>query len=230
MTENITNSSQNYLKAIYDLTASGEPASTNALAARLGIAPASVTGMLQKMAAGHPPLVKYRKHQGVTLTHAGERAALEVIRHHRLLETYLQQSLGYSWDEVHDEADRLEHVISEDFEARIAESLGHPKRDPHGDPIPTASLTMPRTREVPLDRIRAGQRAIVRRVRAEDPALLRHLQELGLVPGARLRVIEQSNFDGTVLLSVRGVHTTLGPAVSSLIYAEVLRAPARGTS
>jgi DtxR family transcriptional regulator, Mn-dependent transcriptional regulator len=230
MTENITNASQNYLKAIYDLTAAGEAASTNALAARLGIAPASVTGMLQKMAAAHPPLVKYRKHQGVTLTRAGERAALEVIRHHRLLETYLHQNLGYSWDEVHDEAERLEHVISEDFEARIADALGHPKRDPHGDPIPTASLTMPRTREVPLSRIHAGQRAIVRRVRAEDPALLRHLQELGLVPGARVRIVEQSNFDGTVRLSLRGTQTTLGPAVSSLVYAEVQRVSTKGTS
>jgi DtxR family Mn-dependent transcriptional regulator len=229
MTEYITDSSQNYLKVIYDLTASGEPASTNAVAARLGIAPASVTGMLQRLAASHPPLVKYRRHQGVRLTRAGERAALEVIRHHRLIETFLQQSLGYSWDEVHEEAERLEHAISEDLEARIAEVLGNPKRDPHGDPIPTAALTMPRTRDVPLGRVQPGQRAVLRRVRTEDPALLRHLEELGLVPGVRLKVLGHSSFDGTVRLSLKGEEITLGPAVGKLIYAEVQRA-SRGLS
>jgi len=136
-------STQDYLKTIYDLTRAGKPAATTALASRLGIAPASVTGMLQHLAADRPALIDYRKHHGVTLTAAGERAALEVIRHHRLLETYLVEILGYTPDEVHEEACRLEHVISEQFEARIADLLGHPTRDPHGEPIPDANLILP---------------------------------------------------------------------------------------
>jgi len=186
MKPNLTVSIQDYLKAIYDLTASGEPASTNALAARLGIAPASVTGMLQKLAAARSQFVKYRKHQGVTLTAKGRRAALEVIRHHRLLETFLQRNLGYPWDQVHAEADRLEHVISEDFEARIAKALGNPVRDPHGALIPTAELTMPATEDIPLGRLRPPQRAVVHSVPDEDPALLRHLADLKVVPGVKL--------------------------------------------
>ena len=115
MPEPISNSIQDYLKIIYELTRNEKSASTNALAARLGIAPASVTGMMQKLSSITPALVSYRKHQGVTLTPAGERAALEVIRHHRLIEAWLVQALGYSWDEVHEEAEKLEHVISEEF-------------------------------------------------------------------------------------------------------------------
>ena len=125
----LTQSIQDYLKHIFELSESGTPVSTNDLAARLEVAPASVTGMVQKLAAATPPLVNYRKRQGVTLTDEGQRAALEIIRHHRLLETWLVQTLGYSWDEVHEEACRLEHVISENFEARIAAALGHPSRD-----------------------------------------------------------------------------------------------------
>lgn len=129
-------SGQDYLKVIFELTAGGQSASTTALAARLGIAPASVTGMLKRMAGERPALIRYHKHQGARLTAHGERAALRVIRRHRLLETYLVQALGYSPDQVHEEACRLEHVISPQFEARIASLLGHPTHDPHGEPIP----------------------------------------------------------------------------------------------
>jgi DtxR family Mn-dependent transcriptional regulator len=130
----LTVSEQDYLKSIYELTADGHPATTNAIAARLGFSAASVTGMLQKMATLRPALVTYRKHQGVFLTLA-VGAALEIIRHHRLLETWLVRTLGYSWDEVHREAERLEHVMSEDMEKRIANALGNPDRDPHGEPF-----------------------------------------------------------------------------------------------
>jgi len=131
MTEPLTAPIQDYLKAIYELSARQSSASTSALAERMGVTPASVTGMIQRLAAAQPPLVAYRKYQGVTLTPAGEREALKVIRSHRLLEAYLVQELGYSWDTVHEEACRLEHVISDDFERRIAEALGEPQRDPH---------------------------------------------------------------------------------------------------
>lgn len=143
MNRDLSSTTQDYLKVIFDLTAGGEPASTTALAARLGVAPASVTGMIQRLATGRPALIRYRKHHGVTLTPSGERAALEIIRHHRLLETYLVEILGYAPDRVHEEACRLEHVISEQFEASIDTVLGHPTRDPHGEPIPTRDLRLP---------------------------------------------------------------------------------------
>src|SRR5512142_799876 len=190
MTDIITDSIQDYLKAIYELTVKSEPASTTALAARLGVEPASVTGMVQKLAAARPPLVEYRKHHGVKLTASGRRAALEVIRHHRLLETWLVKTLGYSWDEVHSEAERLEHVISEDFEERVAAALGYPLRDPHGEPIPSSELVMPTDESVPLQSLANGQKAVVRRVDAQDQGLLRHLEELHLIPGARLEVLD----------------------------------------
>ena len=223
MTESITQTIQDYLKTIYDLSESEGSASTTALATRLGIAPASVTGMLQRLAAGSPPLVDYRKHQGVTLTLAGKRAALEVIRHHRLIETYLVETLGYSWDEVHAEADRLEHVISENFEARIAAALGNPTRDPHGELIPTVELTMPPEAALPLSALRPPQKAVIVRVRADDLALLRHLESLRLVPGARLKVVEYSQFDQNLQLRVEENNPiVIGPAISHKIYVDIL--------
>jgi DtxR family Mn-dependent transcriptional regulator len=217
----ISTAIQDYLKAIYDLSAQG-PVSTNALAGRLEVAPASVTGMLQRLAGLQPSLVEYHKHQGVRLTEAGERAALEVIRHHRLLETYLVDSLGFSWDKVHEEACRLEHVISEEFEQRIAATLGDPARDPHGDPIPSAALVMPSFPDVPLGSLRAGQSAVVRRVRTMDGELLRHLGGLGLVPGACLFVETYSTYDRNLTLRVADRRPcVVGPAVSELVLVEV---------
>ena len=223
MTEALTDSIQDYLKAIYELTQDGAPASTNALASRLGIEPASVTGMVQRLAATHPPLVGYRKHHGVKLTPAGRRAALEVIRHHRLLEAWLVKTLGYSWDEVHVEAEKLEHVISEDFEERIAAALGDPLRDPHGEPIPTSELVMPSDGSVPLETLEAGQKATVRRVYAQDRALLRHLEELGLIPGAPVELLQVSAFDHIIHLKIgaKGKPAILGPAITGRVFVEV---------
>ena len=195
MSGHLTNSIQDYLKAIYELTQAGEPAATTALAKRLGVEPASVTGMVQKLATAKPALVNYRKHHGVQLTAAGKRAALEVIRHHRLLEAWLVKTLGYSWDEVHTEAERLEHVISEDFEERIATALGNPAWDPHGEPIPSSDLVMPSDGSVPLLTLKSLQKAIVRRVNYQDPKLLRYLEGQGLIPGVHLEVLEISAFD-----------------------------------
>jgi DtxR family Mn-dependent transcriptional regulator len=221
-TEPITQNIQDYLKAIYNLTESEGAASTTALAARLGIAPASVTGMIQKLAISTPLLVVYRKHQGVTLTPEGKRAALEVIRHHRLIETYLVTMLGYSWDNVHAEAERLEHVISEDFEARIAAALGHPTRDPHGELIPTAELTMPPDADLPLSALRPPQKAVILRVR-DDPALLRHLESLGLVPGAKVEAVGYSPFDQNTSLRVgkSAGAIVVGFAITSHIFVEI---------
>jgi DtxR family transcriptional regulator, Mn-dependent transcriptional regulator len=224
MTESLTQTIQDYLKTIYDLSESNGSASTTALADRLGIAPASVTGMLQRLAVGNPPMVDYRKHQGVTLTPVGKRAALEVIRHHRLIETYLVTALGYSWDNVHEEACRLEHVISEDFEARIASALGNPTRDPHGELIPTVDLTMPTDAAVPLSALRPPQKAVILRVRADDSALLRHLEGLGLVPGADVEALEYSPFDQNLTLTAGSTDRptcVIGYAISSQIFVEI---------
>src|SRR5512140_2814475 len=220
MTDSLTDSIQDYLKAIYELTRSGEAASTNALARRLGVEPASVTGMVQKLAAGKPALVDYRKHHGVKLTNAGTRAALEVIRHHRLLEAWLVKTLGYSWDEVHVEAEKLEHVISEDFEERVAAALGYPVRDPHGEPIPTSDLIMPPDDSVALHSLTAGQKAIVRRVDAQDQGLLRHLEELRLIPGARVEVLEVGPYDHIMHLKTEDARrpVALGPAITGRVF------------
>jgi DtxR family Mn-dependent transcriptional regulator len=223
MIESLTQTIQDYLKTIYALSQDDGAASTTALAVRLGVAPASVTGMIQKLAASQPPLVIYKKHQGVLLSPEGEKAALEIIRHHRLLETYLVAALGYSWDNVHEEACRLEHVISEEFEAKIAAALGHPSRDPHGDLIPSADLTMPPENLAPLSTLRPGQRATVRRVSA-DPALLRHVESLGLIPGAEVEAVTYSPFDQNLTLFVgQADHPTfvLGFVITNQIFVEL---------
>jgi DtxR family transcriptional regulator, Mn-dependent transcriptional regulator len=222
MPEILTQSIQDYLKHIYELNENGNAASTNDLALRLNIAPASVTGMLQRLASSKPPFVVYRKHQGVTLTKAGEKAALEVIRHHRLLELYLVKALGYSWDEVHHEADKLEHVISEDFESRIAEALGNPTRDPHGELIPTVDLTMPLDESRPLASLRTHETAIVKRVSDDDPALLRHLREIGIIPEVKVTVKDFSEFDGNLTLQVEGQRSNvvLGTAVTNQVFVD----------
>ena len=220
MGPSLTISIQDYLKHIYELTENGENASTNALAEKLNIRAPSVTGMIQKLASSKPPLVEYQKHQGVTLTKEGKKAALEVIRHHRLLEAWLVQTLGYSWDEVHEEAERLEHVISEDFERRIAAAMGHPLRDPHGELIPTADLKMPLEDSTPLSALRPNQKGRVQCVKAADTDLLRHLEGLGLIPGAEIEVREYSQFDHNLTVKVGRKTAVLGLNITSKIYIE----------
>ena len=220
MEPTLTISIQDYLKSIYELTENGKSASTNALAKKLNISAPSVTGMVQKLASAKPALVEYQKHQGVTLTKEGKKAALEVIRHHRLLEAWLVQTLGYSWAEVHEEAERLEHVISEDFEQRIAAAMGHPSRDPHGEPIPTADLKMPLDDSMPLSALRPNQTATIQRVEASDPKLLRYLEELGLIPGAKIEVKEYSQFDHNLTIRLKRQSLVLGLSITSKIYVE----------
>jgi len=220
MEQTLTISIQDYLKHIYELTENGESASTNALAKKLNISAPSVTGMVQKLASAKPALVEYQKHQGVTLTKEGRKAALEVIRHHRLLEAWLVQTLGYSWDEVHEEAERLEHVISEDFEQRIAAAMGHPLRDPHGEPIPTPDLKMPLDDSISLSSLRPNQTATVQRIKAPDRELLRYLEGLGLVPGAQIEVKDYSPFDHNLTIKVGRKSFVLGLNITSKIFVE----------
>jgi len=223
MTDSLTDSIQDYLKVIYELTEDGNAASTTALAARLHIAPASVTGMMQKLASTKPALVEYHKHQGVTLTNKGKRAALEVIRHHRLIEAWLVQTLGYSWDEVHNEAEKLEHVISEEFEKRIASAMGYPLRDPHGDPIPSADLVMPEDQGIALAKLIPKQEACVQRVHGQEAGFFKHLEELGLVIGARVKVLEVSHYDQVMHIQLRGRKEAiaLGPTITNRVFVEI---------
>ncbi len=223
MPQNLTQSKEDYLKAIYELTLGEMRASTTKLAAYLKITPASVTGMIQKLANTQPPLVDYQKHQGALLTNEGRNIALETIRHHRLIELFLHQILKYPWDEVDEEAHRLEHVISEKFEERIATALGNPEYDPHGNPIPSKDLTLPATTATSLSELRPGQSAIIKRVRDTDPELLRYLRKKDIVPESRLIIKDYSEFDGNIHLQVESSLkiVVLGPKVTNQIFVEI---------
>ncbi len=199
-----TEAVDDYLKAIFEIAGDEGRASTVSLAKRLAVAPASVTGMLRKLAEHQPPWVEYEKHRGARLSASGRLRALEIIRHHRLIELFLHNSLGYSWDEVHAEAEKLEHAISETFEDRIAEKLGNPEIDPHGHPIPRKDGTIPQRDEIPLLDLPVGSEATVSRVSDSDPDILRYLFGLGIVPGAALVLGERGPFDGPLLLKVGG--------------------------
>lgn len=222
--DHLSEAVQDYLKAIYELTTAGGPTSTNQLARRLGVEPASVTGMLKRLAGMNPPLVDYLKHHGVQLTEEGQRISLQIVRKHRLLELFLVKILGYTWDEVHEEAERLEHAISFRFGERLARLLGEPDFDPHGDPIPDRDLHLPAMSTIPLGEVQPGQQAAVRRVSTSDPALLRYLSEMNVLPGAIVKVLEQIPFDRTVHIHVKGEDEVrvLGHEISMLLQVEVL--------
>ena len=224
MKQKLTETIEDYLKAIYEITITSERASTNRIADALCITPASVTGMIKKLSRMEPPLVEYRSHYGVTLTEQGHMKALEVIRRHRLLEMFLHQILGYEWDEVHAEADMLEHVISENFEERIAKVLGNPTHDPHGDPIPNEDLQLPLTRLIQLTALRPGQKAIIQRVNDSNSELLRYLSLLGLIPKTQLSILDYSPFDKNIHMQIIGNEKTivLGPDISRQIFVEVI--------
>lgn len=201
-TQRLSDSIQDYLKEIYKLQAEAGRATTSALAERMGVAASSATAMVKKLTA--LGLAAHEPYRGVVLTEAGESVAIEVIRHHRLLEQYLAQTLGLSIDAVHAEADRLEHALSEELEALIDESLGYPTHDPHGDPIPDAELRMDKQELGSLEALEEGEVATVRRVPDGDPGLLRYLDELGLVPGRRVRLSMSAPFQGPLTVEVDG--------------------------
>ena len=191
-----------YLKAIFEIAGEDRRASTASIAKKLAVAPASVTGMLRKLADQAPPWVSYEKHRGAVLTDRGRLRALEVIRHHRLLELFLHNSLGYKWDEVHDEAEKLEHAISETFEDRIAAQLGDPEVDPHGHPIPRKDGTMPQRVDVRLVDLDPGASGVVSRVSDRDGELLRYLASLGIRPGVQIEFVERQPFEGPLMVRI----------------------------
>lgn len=204
----LTQSMENYLKAIFEILEHADRASTSSIAERMGIAPPSVTAMVKKLAELR--LVTHAPYQGVRLTEVGEMAAVEIVRHHRLIEKYLAEALGVPWDRVHDEAEKLEHVISEDLEDRIDGALGFPTVDPHGAPIPSRDGIVRRVSGRPLTDVGVGERVEVVEVDDRDPALLRYLGERGLYPGTSLEVVVVEPFGGSITARVDGRELALG--------------------
>jgi len=212
---------EDYVKTIYTLAQEEAPVSTSRVAAAREVKPASATSMIQRLARLN--LVNYEKHYGVTLTEAGEKLALEVIRHHRLLELYLMEALGFRWDEVHEQADILEHVISEKLEERIAAALNYPEFDPHGDPIPARDGTMAFVDTRALSDVDAGQRVRISRILDDSNSeVLRYLASLGLVPGAEVSVITVAPFHGPLMIESGGERHAIGPNLARLILTEHL--------
>lgn len=216
----ISNSIQDYLKAIYRLAETQGTVSTTAIAVAMDVAPASVTNMVKRLAEMR--LVRHTPYYGVELTPSGRKIALEVIRHHRLLEAYLKEALGYSWDTVHAEAEKLEHHISEEFEDKIAATLGNPTHDPHGDPIPTKDGQIAPAAMQRLTDAMPGHSGRIVRVSDEDPELLRYLAELGITPQATFMVTSKAPFDGPlhIRLGERGTVHALGRNVTDQVFVE----------
>jgi DtxR family Mn-dependent transcriptional regulator len=208
---------EDYLKAIYTLAQANARVTTNGLAERLGVSPASVTNMIKRLARLR--LVRHQPYRGVELTEAGEKVALEVIRHHRLLELYLSRHLGVRLHRVHGEADRLEHAISEDLEDRIAVALGQPDLDPHGDPIPARDGSIAGSTARTLFAVRPGQRGLIVRVSDRDDRVVRELEAAGLLPGVALEVVA-TGAKG-VEIRVEGRPQRVGAALARAIYVEV---------
>jgi DtxR family transcriptional regulator, Mn-dependent transcriptional regulator len=212
---------ENYTKAIYSLQhrAEGEPVATNDLAERLDVTPASASSMIKKLA--DLGLVAHVPYRGVQLTDEGERLALEVLRHHRLLELYLADQLDVPWDRVHEEAEALEHVLSEDLEARIAAKLGHPTHDPHGDPIPDAELQIDESATQSLAELQPGDHGRFVRVSDSDPAMLRYLSQRGVSLGDRLEVLDRQPFEGPLTVRFGATLQILGGPLAAAMRVEL---------
>jgi DtxR family transcriptional regulator, Mn-dependent transcriptional regulator len=222
---------EDYLKVIYDLERDGTAAATSEIAHRLDIAPASVTGMIRRLADQR--LLEYEPYRGVRLTEVGQRVALRTIRRHRVIETFLVRVLDYPWDEVHEEAERLEHAASDALIDRMVAALDEPTVDPHGAPIPTRDGTVHEPRYRSLADLSPGERARVVRVHDDDPARLRYLGELGLVPGTVIAVVARAPFDGPITLRVgsgpRASEYAIGPALGSGVLIEPTTGKSRGS-
>jgi DtxR family Mn-dependent transcriptional regulator len=216
----VTSAIEDYAKAIYALELRGDEAvTTNALAERMGVTPASASGMVKRL--GELGLVDHQPYHGVSLTEDGRRVALEVMRHHRLLELYLVKSLGVPWDRVHQEAEVLEHVLSDELEELIAAKLGNPTVDPHGDPIPTRDLTIEERSTESLHTLEAGASGVFTRVSDSDPEMLRYLGERGIAPGERFEVVEKHPFDGPLFVRFGDQVHVLGGDLARAMRVEV---------
>lgn len=209
---------EDYVKAIYKLQQEEENVSTTSLARKVRTSPAAATKMIKHLAENN--LIDYTRYYGVRLTPAGERIALEIIRHHRLLELYLHQALGYEWDEVDAEAEKLEHHISEEFEARIDKMLDFPLTDPHGDPIPTREGVIAPQRGAPLDGAEEGEFLVILRVRDSDPEALRYLKRLEMRLGTVMEILEKQPFNGPLTLKIGEKTHTIGRELAGHVFVE----------
>lgn len=209
---------EDYIKAVYNARSDTGNVSIQDLALRLGVSAPAVSKMMRRL--GELGLISHAPYHSVELTPPGEKMALEIIRHHRLLELYLVQALGYTWDTVHDEAERLEHHISEEFENRIDELLGHPAACPHGDPIPTRAGGIARTSNRSLSLQQHPERLVVQRVSDESAELLRHLQSLGVMPGTAIEFVRQEPFQGPLVLRIGGKLVRITPQAAREVYVD----------
>lgn len=214
----LTEPVEDYLKAIYELETRMGAAATSDVAQALNVAPASVTGMIRRLAT--QGFVDHEPYRGVQLTELGRRTALRTIRRHRILETYLTRVLGYAWDKVHDEAERLEHAASDDLIERMAAALGHPVADPHGAPIPTADGVVDERSHRTLADLEVGESACMVRVSDKNPSLLRYLAEIALQPGAHVTLAARAPFDGPLTLRIGASEQSVGPSLAAQILVE----------
>jgi DtxR family transcriptional regulator, Mn-dependent transcriptional regulator len=212
----VTHAMEDYLKAVYRLRETGAQVTTQRLADELGVTGPSVTNMVKRL--DDLRLLRHSRYRGVDLTEAGAKIALEVIRHHRLLELYLAETLGMTWDQVHDEAERLEHHLSDELENRMDSALGFPTHDPHGDPIPSRDGAIDHVSVVRLIDLESGQSRIVTRVSDRDPEQLRYLGGLGLFPGATVVVVERLPFEGPIRITVDGVEHVVGRPLAAAVH------------
>ncbi|MDH5315605.1 MAG: metal-dependent transcriptional regulator [Gemmatimonadota bacterium] len=211
----LTRSVEDYLKTIYHLSLEGQPATTSAIAQALELAPPSVSGMIRRLS--DQGLLAHVPYRGVELTPAGRRAALQMVRRHRIIEAYLVDRLGYTWDTVHEEAEKLEHAVSDALIERMANALGHPEFDPHGDPIPDASGRMADLLWTPVTELPIGEAAELRRVDTKDPELLRYFASVNLTPRTTVRVAAREPFDGPLTILAGGRRHLLGPELARLL-------------
>ena len=225
-TEPLTAPVEDYLKAIYTIGKGTGAAATNEIAQRLALAPASVSGMVRRLA--DQGLLAYERYHGVKLTETGRRAALRTLRRHRVIETYLAQALGYPWDRVHAEAERLEHAASDELVDRMAATMGEPEVDPHGAPIPTRDGAVDETEYTSLADLAVDMPGIVMRVTDEDPAMLRYLAELSVVPGKRVTIKSRAPYGGPITLAVGRQEISVGPAVAAHVMTAPVTAKASG--
>ncbi|MDP8244332.1 MAG: metal-dependent transcriptional regulator [Candidatus Hinthialibacter antarcticus] len=207
---------EDYLKTVYALGLDGSPVTPSMLAEHFSVSPAAVTKMVKRLRS--LKLVNYSRPNGLSLTSEGRKIALEILRHHRLIELYLLKALGYRWDQVHEEAERLEHVISEVFEEKIDEYLGHPTHDPHGDPIPGKDGSLPDHPTLPIKAMQPGDVSQVERVTDSDAEMLQYMDEVGLVPGAKVKMLREEPYGGSIHLKINGDECAIGRELASNVF------------
>jgi DtxR family transcriptional regulator, Mn-dependent transcriptional regulator len=216
--EVLTRSVEDYLKVIYRLTRDGQPAATSEIAQQLGLAAPSVSGMARRLA--ELGLIEHLPYKGVALTEEGRRAALRMVRRHRMIEAYLVAFLGYTWDTVHDEAERLEHAVTDTLVERMAAALGNPGVDPHGDPIPTADGAVPEQAYVPLADVAVGETVRIGRVEVHQPERLRYIADCGLKPGSEVTVLDHQPFQGPITVRTSGQQHVIGHDLGEVLFCE----------